>query len=1483
MAKESIKNEEVGKDLSPNGQGLAPNASQMAGLPIEVADWEDAIPVQGTNGTTAYINGQTYETYFPEGYRHPIWSQEKANDPAFTARFVQEQKAQNEQNNAQRVQVQSQNNLSEKEKARSAARQRVEEEKRKKESPQVNSAPEAAAAAVEEAVNPNNKGKKKGRQLLAPAENDVQDQAVVSSDELSRIMNEAIGGAQQGITPPSQQEVSAPVSANDLSAGRTYKAASSPSTSSAASKAVDSVAGVSTDRGKIEEHWSNINKRDRKIAKNRNKSITQRLKNFLRKGGTREEFFKDPNNRYDPEEFSRFRKISDEMWGSVPGLNPKEIKTKIKDLSKIWKQMDDVSWSFITGFFHVSGENLITDKNGKSYLRWRPETEAALFAVEKKFGLQQGTEKSHRTVFRMVQLYASLGVDRHGKIFNVAKKDWSMSAEEFEMICDLMIISADTHGTNGNPFTRVRYLGKVPTLGGTNIYPSGVIPMAVASEITKSPNSCLQMTAEELVQAQRKEWLARIQPQLEAETAKTKTKRKRKTLSERKGKDGSITRTIEETEEESSGVGQRVVIETNQQALARIDGITVAEFSANYNIETTPHYTLEEYKDSTKEYAEAFNHNYDSDMVERRDIAKAEAWGEILEKNKDAGHIHPTIFGVKRDINIGWGASFVTKCVRGNALLANIPVLVGMIADHGLANVTTFLTLNTMMRTPIAQDNLGDWVISENMAEALVSTEFKQAMEACKLLFDTYGPGAVRQFCGLGKPMTLTNVSQFIREEYLPGESESRRTKIELRIDNITKKVIAGDYFFKGSDNMNWYRGLLVHNIARARIQKKLAEQGKVDKMGVALTSKELEDTFMARGSDPSWWLSDVMRDDMGIDAFLMMRGNNIADINPVSFNVQTMLTKHGVGEAAITLFVDNFPRYGLNYLWHMIPFSKTLTYLAVKRPNAKNVATNSDLVLGGNFGPRAQEKLLGEDGALVNDIGFREGLFMNLAYDSFTFGRFAGISGLLLGLVLANLGYEPPEDKRQMLNPSAWKVAGVEFERAFWINDLTLYGLPIATYIAAFFSTGDSDLAGKLFLNSLYEQTDGNVVLDTIDFIKNWQDDMIEIDQMMADPNYTGSQGYSWGALMLEEYILQVVNKLSPGAPLYRQISNSALLWGNNERARSTSKVWDRSDDWHRENKIAKYVDDQQEILERKAASANPWLAAFYELTRNIMSPNPEDKTSYFWWGMPPRTLADPITSAYGDVIDFDYNKRGNLTESQYDYLKTKELIQYINTVGFTGPEDAAAQGFTIPAKFRWAIKDVLYSEINFSQNDLNARVAAGEFKEYSSAWWDVVKSNNARKSDILEFVEKWIDAETIPTWVDGYEQLLTSYDEFWYNKKTGDAATWVDAALDWFSGKDEIVKEYAPKGNHPTNVLPLTWVDTENRGPNAETIANWYKEGYTDLDKVKELVGNNEITRGRFAGKKYGDVAFGGVGEENWSHPDIPTAGLRSYVNKE
>lgn len=1256
-------------------------------------------------------------------------------------------------------------------------------------------------------------------------------------------------------------------------------------------------------------------------ARNYNKSLYRQLYEQQRKNPslTSEEFFKEhpldqeafpdslPSSKREHyrsnKKYEQGRTLREEGQAFDIDESMEQRGTNItqKDTYKQDRLEDQTVWDMKVGFFPVNGENVVVNEDtGNFEGSWSLRVENAMNTIMEDFN-GSGID-GQRTVFRMIRLYASMAIDRQGKMFNQDSDKWSLTEQEFIDICECMHRSTLIFG---HPFVAPVFLFETKAgrkgLRGTDMYPSGVIPRVVAEAITgedsairhiSGPKKGEPMTADELIDACWQEWVNRTQPVMNANLVNRTTYKKKKKQKKTKIDDGVYIVTEEEAPERNL-IAQRIAIESAMRAFARVDGMDADEFGSRFNIDTAQHYKLWEYKDNVIEYASALNGKYDSEAVKDR-IDKKTAEYERRAKERRG----------RRKVNeFEASCNLLTSGIKTNALWWNVPVRVSAVAEKGVGNLQTHLTLG-LLRGRFA--NPERYQISNQITDAFRTDEGYKAIDAAYILLEIGGPEALFGFARTSEPMTQQNVIKYLQDNVLREAGSERAYQIQqlnIKLNKFSQRILAGDTAFKKSDITNFFNALMISNQAVADAQEKLSKIKRTDDYaGMSLTGTEMLDIFKANNGDVTRFLTEIMTTSAGKDALMMMKANNIAQFNVISYNVNSFLRDNGISNAMITSFLDSFATYGVNFLYAMIPGSRTFTYLTLKQYERDYDITAGDFAIGGGIGERHS------DLKFRQDPGFYNGLKINMMFDAITVGKWV-LGTILIGGVLWALGFEPPDDPEDIMNISKWKIGGnvgfgpdtdgdgrgngMEIQLAYWLNDLTQWGLPLGyAFAVALALPGDTNINGKgkleimggILEDSISDQFDGNVVLDFADCILNWGDDLADIQKTINDPTHEMETVSPFFAM--SELGLRAFGKIVPGAPLYRAWGTSALLRGPNARMFSTNKTFDKSSEWAQQVGKTDYIDDPVERLIRKYSAGNWLLGAFMDAA-NMLSPDADQKTGYMWWEMPFRTKTEPYALALIEAqkMDYDHLEEGETKES-YNAKRTDDLRKMIAERGYASPEEAVRDGFFITHDMRIAALDTVFSELNAMKNEYDM-LCEEKFDTYDD--WYAYKSNyDAKKSELWDFINDWLKNDDIPTWTENYEQLLSDWDVT-YVKPDGSPATPIDMFADRvFNQGQGIEAKWKLKGNAPTALLPWTNVQYESndvvqRGWSGETKPAWLDEdsNLTSFANLRTL-GDRVINIGRDAGSTVNDVYYGEEYDGVRLHSDDPTIGDRSWVGK-
>lgn len=1212
------------------------------------------------------------------------------------------------------------------------------------------------------------------------------------------------------------------------------------------------------------------------------------------------------------------RRIVDDITHE-PINDPKEpvaFGIERPEISKKDKTIDRVQWQFKVGILPVESAIIALDQTtGKKSLKWRRE-EAKRSGVENAmketcaiFGWDPKSDEAYRNIGRLVMCRASLGSDTKGKTFDQESDVWQLSDKE---IIKILVSIQKMCMKYGNPFAIDRAympggLGSDENLlRGTQMIPVGYVPDVLAIALT-GPNSSLnhdgvKTTAEWLKDDTRERWRDHVLPWMNENLIEEPDRESSFVKRMKEKKVGRAVKTVtgagmsvskpDEEKKHASPVAQKKAVLYFNEAMTKLDGMTSDKASTYLGVDMRTHYSIGEVIDMTAAYAVSPNGNYDASKVVdyQRKLGKHVEENLARNKNKRERTLADEIMNI------------VAVGIKTNSLFWQIPIILSAIPEKGVGNLQTHLALKWIQHRTGAETGVGITNVSEELMDAMKTPEGVDAMDAALIVMEIAGPEGLIAFANSGSPFTKAGASAFLKDTYIPqvsGTAASAAEWMNERLSNIQRKMLTGDWAWRKTDAMNFLNALLVSNQVLIGLQN---TQGKTGKE-VGFTGNEFNEAFLSHDGDISKFVADVMKTTAGREALMMMRWNNVGNFNPLSYSVDRMLREHSVTNAMVLTYVDAFPKYGINYLYTLCPMSRTLSFVAMMKAELREQKRRSALEnQGADNGDKPKDKsgdgewagLFTPGGTLVDMEGietlrdayrndpvfkkqFQAAARMNMIFDAVAIGRNL-FSGLILGALFHILGFGEPPDKDDRSNVSKWTIGGEEVQYAFWLNDLTQLGLPNAYAFAAFLNGEPLDVCADLWLDSLRDQTNGNVVYDLIDLVKNFGSVLFGLDQAANDPDFAPEPTPS---VMLLDLALTATDKIAPGAPLFRWLSRDSFSRGDLGLAHTPYKTFDLSSDWAIEEGVTKYVDDPHELILRKHSQSNIWLGLFLDHINSIIHPDGKF-TGYQWWEMPVADQQDPLSTLYAAQQRIDHETfEGFDNELDYYDWKTDLLLDQVDSVirEYGGPESAAMNGYIMLNDARKVIKISLDRREAQLEAELDA--VAAIYGERSDQWWRVRDAVKKEEDKIWYYRNLLLTNDSkIPAWHDSYARLLSDWD-----------VTYYDADGNHINGMLYLIspgatREWKLSGNSPTTLWPYTTTrrDSSNmvrRGFDGETIANWATEG-TDLDKIRSTIGQQEIESGKYAGMTGNEILFGMDENGELLHPDEPTVG-RALIPKQ
>lgn len=1111
-------------------------------------------------------------------------------------------------------------------------------------------------------------------------------------------------------------------------------------------------------------------------------------------------------------------------------------------------------------------------------IRYSPDVETAIvnymnymgFAPEERYVVMQQAIKA-----------LGLTPDRDGLFFNRSEREKISDQIFIEALNNMMVSCSDDN--YGHPYG---FINRGMFLGGTRCYPVGVMTLHEAQILCKPGHIFEGQDPYALMSKAAETWLNETLP--------------------------NIRKNIYRQE---NGEAQMVVLEDFVRALCSLDNISPRKFGVADVVdrgyeqmvsETVPGYKLNEDKDdiavnnmrrrqldlARRRFERSFDRLdrvrnrvyqvYDEDVVSDS--------GEILHRKGDkVSKSDERNLARTRYIRNPKANAFSSVCMsvanmaKFAGVVGYVPIMASGVIEHAQGNVNTKVANGILFGTNQA------YKPNDAMYAHVTSEAGVEAIQAWKALIHAGGQDALTMYYAEYKVLNKENAKKFI-EDYVKREGSkalpARKLKeLMSRAEEAVSWLMPGDIGFGKADARRWLECFMLNNMYNSN-----------DELGLehSFDSQQVLEMMNAMGIER--FLAAATEMNAGRDAMVMARNQTFDRISPITYIVDSILRRNGVTNMFVTLGIDTYFTYGLNLVQMMIPFSNTFSYLSVKGINM--LATG-----GRNNTDKLDLNILNYQMGGNDEFGI--GLKKNVIYDCVKLGNICLISGFMY-FVIAALGFDEPEDPMNKYVWSEYRIGkninlggndengnptGIPIYAAWWLNDLTMFAMPMAyalhaSQIEQKLGDNDPDLANKLFFSGCHDMLSGCSLLDLMKAVNNARSDFEYYEQMMQDPDMEcPPDWFSFGALQAELWCARGVNKFVPNA--LKSLRTDTLIVGENAFDHTAYKVYDRNS---KTPGKTEYVDDWFEVQRRIESKYNPIYALYNNLTKNgyLLDDGSTEKTGYLFDEMPISTTKDPLRMYWAHKYDFDPNNIPGGEDNRIPYTESLMDQVLVDIDSFNSPEEALAQGYMIPAALRYEMRDYCYQHINFEENLFNEKLQSGWLPtaDYQEAKAQM-RNNQQYWYDILN---NWIFNKDIPWTDEGYAKLITSNQDVYYYKDSGKPATKFDY---WELGPETVEQRYVPRGDHPVSFVPFTTPDPRGRGYNYETISNWYKEGESgsNLEAIYNQMKEEQATvpYGRDAGVFVNTAIFGGdpnfktnelIESDEYRAMNQPTMGYRAYV---
>ena len=1126
-------------------------------------------------------------------------------------------------------------------------------------------------------------------------------------------------------------------------------------------------------------------------------------------------------------------------------------------------------------------------------IRYSDETEAAIVNYMNHMGLAP-----EERYIVMQQAVKALGLtpDRDGLFFKSSKREKINDQVFIEALNNMMVSCAEY----GHPYG---FVNRGMFLGGTRCYPIGVMTYHEAEVLCKSGHIFEGQDPYELMSKTAETWLNETLPTI------------RKNIYR-----------------QNNGEAQMLVLEDFVRAICSLDGISPRKYGVADEIdrgyeqmvaETVPGYKLNEDEDDRavndrrrrqldlfkRRYERSFDRLdrirnrvyqvYDEDVVDDNGVVLHRK-GDKVGRNDEPNLARTRYIRNPKENAFSSVCLSVANMAKFAGVVGYVPIMASGIVEHAQGNV------NTKVANGILFGRNKTYRPNDEMYAHITSEAGIEAIAAWKSLIHVGGQDALIMFHQEYNVLNKENASKFLRDfvkrEGSQATAPRKAREIMARMEEAVHWLMPGDIGFGAADARRWLEGYMLNNMYNSGNANSMIadvtgiDSFRGDQLGLdySFTADQVLEMMNSMGIER--FVAAATESNAGRDAMLMARNQTFDRISPITYIVDSMLRRSGVTNMFVTLGIDTYFTYGLNLVQMMIPFSNTSSYLAVKGINM--------LATGGRNNTDQLDLNIMNYQMGGNDA-FGAGLKKNLVYDCVKLGNICLIAGFMYFVIKA-LGFDEPEATWNKYVWSEYRIGknlnlgsndengnptGIPVYAAWWLNDLTMFALPMAYALNARdldqkLGDNDPELANKLFFSGCHDMLSGCSLLDLMKTVNNAQKDFTAYEQMMQDPDMKcPPDWFSFGALQAELFCARGVNKFVPNA--LKSLRTDTLIVGEDALDHDAYKVYNRESE---DPGKTEYVEDWFELQRRIESKYNPIYALYNNLTKNgyLFDDGSTGKTGYLFDEMPIATAKDPQRMTWAHKYDFDPDNIPGGEDNRIAY--TEEMIEKVvaDIDSFNSVDEALSQGYMIPYQLRFKMRDYCYQRINFEENLFNQRLQEGwlptaeyedaksQMKEKQSYWYDIL--NN------------WVFNSDIPWTDEGYAKLITSSQDIYYYKDSGKPATKFDY---WQLGPETIEQRFLPRGDHPTSFMPFTTPDNRGRVFDYQTRANWFKEGESGSN-LQEIFNRNQeasatVPYGRDTDVYTNTAVFGGdprfktnepIEANSYLSTNQASMGYRAYV---
>lgn len=1117
-----------------------------------------------------------------------------------------------------------------------------------------------------------------------------------------------------------------------------------------------------------------------------------------------------------------------------PNQEPKEIKSDDRLLRKAQEAQDKTIRLFMNPHFRIEGMKVDVIKNNRdgSYRMILKVDGAAGEAISSIISLYD----NKITLFGVMQLIilrTSLSIDNKGRLVGKSAAKFTLSKEQCIRICEDIRRSQEVYH---HPLHFFEIENTPSKTGGTINYPAGYIPKSLKRSLLQA--SCfkdLGIDEKTLDQIVYQDYVENTRAAILIDTYNG----------------------------DESLRAQKFQLDNSMRAYLRVDGYTDTR---EWGIQDLCYITWTDIMDNKTEIMMAVDDPYATENVVAKQVEVTfnNMAKRLIRKNKKK--VYTNVGGsevsfIDKKTNIGEAFGFIAGMMRSAGTIANPVIIASGAVEHSVGNIVS-AGANYGIRQALGLTD-PNYRMTYYLKELMKSDEAVQTLSMYTDLYNIAGRDACVGFAlDTRHPHNPQGMAAFIDQTIRTDKAKAKYPKSVLKkLDKMSRDIIEGNTGLRRADAKRFLDMVLINEAIASKERPS------------NLTAEEIEQ-LMSGPDGIGNTIGHLLATNEGWDAFIGVSNQNVGRRSPLSYGAEYLLRKNGVVDFLITDCFEKYVTYGLNFMQLWLPMSNTISYMVTK--GLVKIAPNGSMIKDAQF-----YQMGGTD-------EFLTGLAKNLIYDIFRMLNI-GMVGLFWCAFIMAMGLEDPDDDDDKYNWLQYKIGGENWIPAWWMNDLSSWGLPFGMALAVYLNhPDDAERIQKVFWNGCYSMMEGTTIIDAINFVTNTDENIQQMRDMISDPTKIGApdiptivgmEFVQFGADTLRNLTPAVIRDFFPGN------KKDSLLLGNEDWARSDTQVYKTLDDigfvgGTEEERNAKRqeirdlqmtkrldekgdTDDYIEYRLRNMSKDNPLLALGLNLTRNgfLYDNGTSDKTSYLYEERPISTKKDPLRAWWFDRYDFSYDDLAAMTTEEQGAYKQLHLSMVLEDIAsFDSPQEAFANGYIIPYEERKNATELLYQDIVLQQLNFYERKQSGDFssgaeKEIAYA---TMKSSVDKDYKILK---DWLQSDYIPFSDESYYKRQTDVkkDYYWPN---GDPATGIDYLLNpWCKVR------YTPMGNPKTSFLPFTRVrrHDEEIGYNGETINNWVVPGLTNPKKIHDMLAERGAIAksGQDKDKVLSELLYGGQGE--------------------